>query len=69
MLTNDQREAAALDMDGATIDACPFCDAETSRLYGLPESAFRPHQTIRAACYFCFLRLTGLRPKRRQLLS
>ena len=54
--------------DGATHQVCPYCDADTSKLYGLPESAVRPHQTTRIACYFCFLRLTGLRPKRRQLV-
>jgi hypothetical protein len=53
----------------AARQACEYCDADTSRLYGLPDSAVRPHQTARVACYFCFLRLTGLRPKRRQLVT
>jgi hypothetical protein len=74
MLTDDQgKEIAALTLGGVSgevmLDVCPFCDAATSRLYDLPDAAVRPHHHTRIACYFCFLRITGLRPKRRQLVS
>jgi|SoiMethySBSTD1v2_1073268.scaffolds.fasta_scaffold1044392_3 hypothetical protein len=67
---NDETtDPADLIGEGAMQTTCSYCDAATSRLYDLPETTVRPNLSKRVACYFCFLRLTGLRPKRRQLIS
>jgi len=68
MLTNDPAERTTPDVTASASPACEYCDTVTSRLYSLPDSVIRPHQTTQIACYFCFVRLVGLRPKRRQLV-
>ena len=51
------------------IDECRYCNAPTPRLYALP-SRLRPEQRAAGpACYFCFIRATGIKPTRRQLAA
>lgn len=45
---------------------CPLCNAETTTLYDLARVRTRRWPTDQAACYFCYLRLTGQRPRRRE---
>jgi hypothetical protein len=48
---------------------CPRCNASAPRLYGLPEKALVSDAAPRAACYFCFVRLVGIKPTRRLIVS
>lgn len=49
----------------APID-CPFCNRPAPQLYVLPPRATRGRRAA-PACYFCFLRLAGIKPNRRHL--
>jgi hypothetical protein len=53
----------------ATNSACPWCDGGAPRLYELPEKARLSQAAPRAACYFCYVRLVGIKPTRRQVVS
>ena len=47
---------------------CRYCNASVPRLYALPVR-LRPEQRAAGpACYFCFLRATGIKPSRRELV-
>lgn len=46
--------------------ACPRCNAGAPRLYGLPEKVLKSQAAPRAACYFCYVRIVGIKPTRRQ---
>jgi len=48
--------------------ACPGCYAVVPRLYGLPEKVLKSLVAPRVACYFCFLRMVGIKPTRRQVV-
>jgi len=48
---------------------CPRCSAVAPRLYGLPEKVLKSHAAPRAACYFCFVRVVGIKPTRRQVVE
>jgi hypothetical protein len=51
------------------IGECRYCNAPTPRLYALP-ARLRPEQRAAGpACYFCFIRATGIKPTRRQLAT
>jgi hypothetical protein len=41
---------------------------QAPRLYTLPAKALRGRRVARPACYFCFIRTTGIKPTRRQLV-
>src|SRR4051812_48562789 len=47
---------------------CPRCHSRAPRVYGLPEKVLRSQAAPRSACYFCFVRIVGIKPTRRQLL-
>jgi len=49
--------------------ACPRCNAGAPRLYGLPEKVLKSLAAPRAACYFCFVRMVGIKPTRRQVVA
>jgi hypothetical protein len=49
--------------------ACPRCNAGAPRLYGLPEKVLKNQAAPRAACYFCYVRMVGIKPTRRQVVS
>ena len=57
----------AADKAGAR-GVCPRCDGTVPRLYGIPERALTSRGTPGPACYFCFVRIVGIRPTRRQLV-
>lgn len=46
---------------------CPFCSSSAPRLYELPARAIRVRQQDRPACYFCYLRMTGIKPTRSRI--
>jgi len=48
---------------------CPRCNAGAPRLYGLPEKVLKSQAAPRAACYFCYVRIVGIRPTRRKIVS
>ena len=48
---------------------CRYCTAPASRLYSLPPRVRPERRGAGPACYFCFLRVTGIKPTRRQLVS
>jgi hypothetical protein len=47
------------------IRACPRCGGGAPRLYGLPDKVLKSHAAPRSACYFCFVRVVGIKPTRR----
>ena len=47
---------------------CPRCNAKTPRLYRLPENARLSQAAPQAACYFCYVRLVGIKPTRNRLV-
>jgi hypothetical protein len=48
---------------------CPRCTAGAPRLYGLPEKVLKSLAAPRAACYFCYVRIVGIKPTRRKIVS
>ena len=55
---------------GATmLNECRMCNAPTPRLYTLPQRARHNGRVAGPACYFCFIRATGIKPTRRQLVT
>ena len=57
--------AEAVSMRGV----CPRCSASATRLYRLPEKALLSQAAPHAACYFCYARLAGMKPTRRQAVA
>jgi hypothetical protein len=49
--------------------ACPRCHAGVPRLYGLPDKVLLSRAAPRAACYFCYVRIVGIKPTRTRLLQ
>jgi hypothetical protein len=45
--------------------ACPRCNAGASCLYVLPEKVLKSKAAPRSACYFCYVRVVGIKPTRR----
>lgn len=48
---------------------CPRCNAGAPRLYGLPEKLLKSLAAPRTACYFCYVRIVGIKPTRRKIVS
>jgi len=48
---------------------CPRCNAGAPQLYGLPEKVLYSLAEPRAACYFCYVRIVGIKPTRRKIVS
>jgi hypothetical protein len=48
---------------------CPRCNASAPCLYGLPEKVLGSEAAPRAACFFCYVRIVGIRPTRRLVIS
>jgi hypothetical protein len=49
------------------VSECRYCSVPARQLYALP-ARLRPEQRAAGpACYFCFIRATGIKPTRRQL--
>jgi len=51
------------------LSTCPRCNAGAPRLYGLPEKVLKSLAAPRLACYFCYVRIVGIRPTRRKVVS
>ncbi|MFN8637123.1 MAG: hypothetical protein U0893_25020 [Chloroflexota bacterium] len=47
---------------------CPSCNAPASRIYSLPTHRARGRR-VAAACYFCYIRITGIKPTRSRLVA
>jgi hypothetical protein len=48
---------------------CRYCNAMAARLYTLPPRLRPEQRAVGPACYFCFIRATGLKPTRRQVVT
>jgi hypothetical protein len=48
---------------------CPFCSAPAPGVYALPPRVSREHPHGRPACYFCYIRMAGIKPTRSSLVS
>ena len=48
------------------LNECRMCNAPSPRLYTLPPRARHNGRVAGPACYFCFIRATGIKPTRRQ---
>jgi hypothetical protein len=48
---------------------CPRCNADAPQLYRLPEKVLKSQAAPRAACYFCYVRIVGIKPTRRKIVS
>ena len=48
---------------------CPRCHASAPRVYGLPEKVLKSQASPRSACYFCFVRIVGIKPTRSRLIA
>jgi hypothetical protein len=53
----------------STTVVCTFCNAPAPGLYVLPARVARRLPLVRPACYFCFIRISGIRPTRSRLVS
>lgn len=51
------------------IMSCPQCTGDAPRLYGLPEKVLKSLAAPRAACYFCYVKLVGIKPTRRKIVT
>jgi len=47
---------------------CPLCGAEEKRLYCVPAAEPPRSVPLSAACYFCYLKLTGDAPPTAELV-
>jgi hypothetical protein len=47
---------------------CRYCNAPSPRLYALPARIRPERRAAGPACYFCFIRATGIKPTRRQIV-
>jgi hypothetical protein len=55
---------------GATmLNECRICNTPTPKLYALPQRARHDGRVAGPACFFCFIRATGIKPTRRQLVT
>jgi hypothetical protein len=50
-------------------DECRYCNVLAPRLYTLPPRIRPELRAVGPACYFCFIRTTGIKPTRRQLAA
>jgi hypothetical protein len=50
-------------------EECHLCSTPAPRLYMLPPKVRQVRPVTGAACYFCFIRATGIKPTRRQQVS
>jgi hypothetical protein len=48
---------------------CPFCSATALHVYALPSRVSRELPHVRPACYFCYIRMAGIKPTRSRLVS
>lgn len=48
---------------------CAFCSSAAARVYELPTRVARTLPLVRPACYFCFLRMAGIKPTRTRLVG
>lgn len=46
---------------------CPFCSAPSPRVYTLPTRVAKRLPMVRPACYFCYIRMTGIKPTRSRI--
>ena len=49
-------------------EECHLCNAPAPRLYALPPRIRQARPSAGPACYFCFIRVTGIKPTRRQIV-
>lgn len=56
-------------MSASPIHACPRCAAGAPRLYALPDKVLKSEAAPRSACYFCFVRMVGIKPTRRLVVQ
>ena len=49
-------------------EECYLCNAPAPRLYALPPRVSQARPGAGPACYFCFIRVTGIKPTRRQIV-
>ena len=47
---------------------CGLCQVASARLYVVPQARRRTDQAPRAVCYFCYLRVVGIKPRQRQIV-
>ena len=50
-------------------EECHLCNAPSPRLYTLPPRVSQARPGVGPACYFCFIRVAGIKPTRRQIVS
>jgi hypothetical protein len=48
---------------------CQMCNAPSPRLYTVPAKSLRGRRIDGSACYFCYIRTTGIKPTRSKLVS
>jgi hypothetical protein len=48
---------------------CHFCNLSSPRLYAVPEKSLRGRRVDGPACYFCYIKMTGIKPTRRKLVA
>jgi len=51
------------------LNECRVCNTPAPRLYILPFRVRHGGRVAEPACYFCFIRATGIKPTRRQLVT
>lgn len=50
-------------------EECHLCNAPVPRVYALPPRVSQARPGAGPACYFCFIRVTGIKPTRRQIVK
>jgi hypothetical protein len=61
------KRSVVVEDDDAVV--CPFCSAPAPGVYALPPRVSREHPYVRPACYFCYIRMAGIKPTRSRLVS
>ena len=51
------------------IGECRYCNAPSPRLYALPARLRPEMRAAGPACYFCFIRVVGIKPTRRLIVG
>jgi hypothetical protein len=47
--------------------SCPFCSTPAPCVYTLPPRVANTLPLIRPACYFCYIRMAGIKPTRSRI--
>jgi hypothetical protein len=58
-----------MSLRASTAVSCPFCSTPAPHVYSLPTRVANRLPRVRPACYFCYIRMTGIKPTRSRIVA